>query len=207
MKYIDIHTHASTAPDDVVAVINLMFQDVRRNDIPDGNSYYSVGIHPWELNSVSLADIARIREVATDVRVKLIGECGLDKNIEVDFDRQMRFFAEQITISEKLRKPLIIHCVGYFNELIELKRQLKPSQTWIVHGFRGKPQLARQLLDVGFMLSFGEKYNVASVELTPLDSLLAESDESKLPIQEIYKNIAQVKKCEVSDLLTARKFF
>ncbi len=207
MKYIDIHTHASTAPDDVVAVINLMFQDVRRNDIPDGNSYYSVGIHPWELNSVSLADIARIREVATDVRVKLIGECGLDKNIEVDFDRQMRFFAEQITISEKLRKPLIIHCVGYFNELIELKRQLKPSQTWIVHGFRGKPQLARQLLDVGFMLSFGEKYNVASVELTPLDSLLTESDESKLPIREIYKNIAQVKKCEVSDLSTARKFF
>ena len=207
MKYIDIHTHASTAPDDVVAVINLMFQDVRRNDIPDGNSYYSVGIHPWELNSVSLADIARIREVATDVRVKLIGECGLDKNIEVDFDRQMRFFAEQITISEKLRKPLIIHCVGYFNELIELKRQLKPSQTWIVHGFRGKPQLARQLLDVGFMLYFGEKYNVASVELTPLDSLLTESDESKLPIREIYKNIAQVKKCEVSDLSTARKFF
>lgn len=206
MKYIDIHTHTSTVSEEVVEVINLMFEDVRRNDIPDGNCYNSVGIHPWELNSVSLADLARLRDVAADNRVKLIGECGLDKNLDVDSDKQMRFFVEQINISEELRKPLIIHCVGCFNELIELKRQLKPSQTWIVHGFRGKPQLARQLLDMGFMLSFGEKFNVASVEITPLDCLLVESDESVLPIEDIYKIIAQVKKCEVAELTKTGNF-
>lgn len=80
-------------------------------------------------------------------------------------------------LSETLGKPLILHIVKSFPEIIALKKQWKPAQPWIIHGFRGKPQLARELLAHGFHLSYGKKYNPASLALTPASRLLRETDE------------------------------
>lgn len=80
-------------------------------------------------------------------------------------------------LSETLRKPLILHIVKSFPEIIALRKQWKPTQPWIIHGFRGKPQLARELLAHGFHLSYGKKYNLASLAITPASRLLRETDE------------------------------
>lgn len=80
-------------------------------------------------------------------------------------------------LSETLRKPLILHIVKSFPEIIALRKQWKPTQPWIIHGFRGKPQLARELLAHGFHLSYSEKYNPASLAITPASRLLCETDE------------------------------
>ncbi len=80
-------------------------------------------------------------------------------------------------LSETLRKPLILHIVKSFPEIIALRKQWKPTQPWIIHGFRGKPQLARELLAHGFHLSYGKKYNPASLAITPASRLLRETDE------------------------------
>ena len=82
------------------------------------------------------------------------------------------------TLSETLRKPLILHIVKAFPEIIALKKQWRPTQPWIIHGFRGKPQLARELLAHGFHLSFGKKYNPASLARTPPSRLLHETDQT-----------------------------
>ena len=47
---------------------------------------------------------------------------------------------------------------------------------WIVHGFRGGPALARQLLDAGFDLSFGLRYNKESFDITPTERRYRETD-------------------------------
>ena len=82
-----------------------------------------------------------------------------------------------IEISENRELPLILHIVRAFPEIIALKKQLSPKQPWIIHGFRGKPQLASELLRHGFYLSIGEKYNPEAVAVIPRDRLLLESDE------------------------------
>ena len=64
----------------------------------------------------------------------------------------------------------------------------------IVHGFRKGPQLAQQLLDVGFHISLGEKFNPEVAKIVPSDRLWRETDESALDIQEIRQTILEKRK-------------
>ena len=187
---------------------------------------YSVGIHPWNVFTVTPADLRLLRALAADPRVLAIGECGLDPNLPAASSRSAareraeapgaaslsaRFvsvegFSPQsknpqskklqpqnsraeilaaqtallrihYELSETLRKPLILHIVKSFPEIIALRKQWNPTQPWIIHGFRGKPQLARELLAHGFHLSYGKKYNPVSLAITHASSLLRETDE------------------------------
>ena len=51
---------------------------------------------------------------------------------------QLAVFKEQVKLSEKLGLPLIIHCVKAMDELLAVKKEFRPQQAWIWHGFRGK---------------------------------------------------------------------
>ena len=144
---------------------------------------------------------------AADKRVLVIGECGLDKHSQVSLEIQIKLFEMQIRLSERLKKPLIIHCVGHFNELFELKKQLQPQQLWIIHGFRGKPELAKQAIKAGFALSFGGNFNPESVAVTPLEKLFVETDESLSLIDETYSKIALIKNCNLLDLSAGELLF
>ena len=77
--------------------------------------------------------------------------------------RQLKVFRSMIELSERLRKPLIIHCVKAEDVILGLRRDLAPRQTWLVHGFRKKPQAAAMLLDAGIRLSFGEKFHAETL--------------------------------------------
>lgn len=183
-----------------IAVRNLSLTDAEEFVNSDIQSFVSVGIHPWDLENLDQFWIERLMKIAEDNRVMMIGECGLDKNIETTPERQIEVFSEQIRLSELFQKPLIIHCVGRFNKLIELKKMFNPSQKWIVHGFRGKPQLAGQLLKARIDLSFGEKFNPESIQIAPIERLFIETDESAMPIERIYEQIARIRGCKINDL-------
>jgi TatD DNase family protein len=62
-------------------------------------------------------------------------------------------FEEQVAISEETEKPVIIHCVRAWDELLSVQKKLKPRMPWLVHGFRGNRELAGQLLAKGMYLS------------------------------------------------------
>ena len=147
---------------------------------------YSAGIHPWD--TVEQPDeeaFASLECLAARKEVVAIGECGVDLLKRGPLFRQLQILKRQIEISEKFRKPVIFHCVKGADILMGLKRDLNPRQPWIIHGFRGKPQLAAQLTEKGFFLSFGEKFNADTVMAMPDDRILAETDESILSISEI----------------------
>lgn len=177
---LDIHSHRPAPyPEGVVSLRNL--------DIPllEGQ-LYSAGIHPWDSAPDSSVDsLSRLELIAADRRVVMIGECGVDPAKGGPMFRQLQLLKAQIDISERLKKPLILHCVKSADVILGLKRDLNPSQPWIIHGFRGKPQLARQLTDKGIFLSFGEKFNPDSILAMPDNMILAETDESILSISEI----------------------
>ncbi len=196
---VDIHTYKQTDTGNP-AVRNLTFSEAEKLFSSDRKGLFSVGVHPWFINEYSNETIENLRKWTKDERFFAIGECGLDKNVKTCLDQQILVFKEQIQLSEQFHKPLIIHCVGCFNELFDLKKELNPVQIWIIHGFRGKPELAKQALKAGCALSYGEHYNPESVRVTPLDKLFAETDESSQKIEEIYNQLASIKLCNVDEL-------
>jgi TatD DNase family protein len=187
---IDIHTHKSSAAG-TSAIYNIPLADVETFLASDMQAQFSTGIHPCFIDDFADEWLEKMKRWLNDSRFVAIGECGLDKNSVTPLEKQIEIFEKQIALSEERKKTLIIHCVGRFNELFELKKQLNPQQKWIIHGFRGKPQMAKQALKAGCYLSFGEHFNPESVRITPPEKLFVETDESELSIEEIYEKLSE----------------
>jgi TatD DNase family protein len=135
-----------------------------------------------------------------------LGECGLDKRIEIPFDLQIAVFEKQLLLAEKYQKPIIIHCVAAFQEVIEIKNRLKISVPLIIHGFSKNEETAQQLIKNGFYLSFG-KYLLRNPDLetvfqnVPKDQFFLETDTIEEGIREVYLLAAKYKKMELEIVL------
>lgn len=162
----DIHTHNREATD---AVINL-----EPGMEPEPGRLYSAGWHPWW---GAEADMAWVEAMARRPEVVMIGECGIDKQRGAGtLSQQLDNTRRQALLAERTGKPLLLHIVGAWNEIIALRRELRPSVEWIIHGFRGKPELARQLVNAGFHISLGSRFNPLAESAIPPERLLRESD-------------------------------
>lgn len=187
MRLTDIHTH--TLPDEQTEDFSCCLNWMIGKERPD-YACISAGIHPWFIEQEGEAQLAQLKDAARAPEVKLIGEAGLDKRMATPLSVQLRLFREQALLAETLHKPLLIHCVKAWQEMLALHKELRPSCAWIVHGFRGKGALAEQLVKHGFYLSFGEHFQREALQAAWPDRLLVESDESPLPLSEIYGQIA-----------------
>ena len=140
----DIHTHNPLADN---AIINL-----DRLETPSRpEALYSVGWHPWW--GTQEVDFEWVERTAASPQVALIGECGIDRLRGGDIPAQIELTRRHALLAEKLHKPLILHIVRAWAEILALHKELRPTVPWIIHGFRGKPALARQLTAAGFHLS------------------------------------------------------
>ena len=147
-----------------------------------------MGIHPWHAAADRLP-LLRLR--AAHPQVVMIGEAGLDRLAEAPMSLQIELFEAQVRLADELRKPLIIHCVRAWGELLDVRKRLRPDSPWIVHGFRGKSPLATQLLDAGLNLSFGLLHRPDALRTTwDRRRLFVETDDSPTPIVEVYERIA-----------------
>lgn len=183
----DFHTHnLAAAPG--TAIVNLP-----REALSDPASFhliqggcYSVGIHPWWVDEDWQDLWQGLQYWVGNPQIVALGECGLDKLRGPELVLQEKVFLEQVALSERMRLPVTVHCVRAFGRLMELHRSLRPSVRWTVHGFRGKPELARQLLAEGMNLSFGRRYRRESWELTPPARRFVETDDDwKIGLPEI----------------------
>ncbi|MDL2241720.1 TatD family hydrolase, partial [Bacteroidales bacterium OttesenSCG-928-L03] len=168
--YIDIHTHNRSQEEDVKKIINIQVTNYINCCGFDLKHLFSLGIHPWKINPQLLSqDLKFLDENVRYDSIKAIGECGLDRLTATDWDLQLKTFKSQIVISEQVGKPMILHVVKAFDELIAIKKDFEPRQAWIIHGFRGKPQQMEQLIRQGFYLSFGTSFNPETIRETPID--------------------------------------
>lgn len=168
----DIHTHGRTGPDIITSV-----EPIQGMDGEYGHAWYSVGIHPWSTAApVPESEFELLEQMIADPRTVAVGECGFDRNRGGSQDYQRGVFLRHVALSEKYRKPLVIHCVGRYGLLMDLHRQLHPSQLWIAHGFTGKPELARQLAAAGIALSVGARSRPEISAVVPSALLFHESD-------------------------------
>ena len=144
-----------------------------------------------------------MENMLSDSRVLALGEVGLDKLTECPYPIQIKAFEEIVSISEAYGKSLIIHCVKSVDELIAIRKKMRPALPWIMHGFRGKPQQADSLLRHGFYLSFGEHYNSQVMKEIPIERLFLETDESNVPIDELYNRAAAIRHISAEELKLA----
>jgi len=201
MKYFNLHTHQFTNQPEVLELVNQYPQE-----FDDSIPFYSIGIHPLYIDENRLeSDFKIVGEKLALSKCLALGECGLDKRSETSFEIQLSVFERQLALAEKHHKPVVIHCVAAFQELIEIKKRLKISVPMIVHGFSKKIELAKQLIDNGFYVSFGKNLlrnpELESVfQSIPNDRFLLETDMVEEGIRAVYALAAKYKGLEVSEL-------
>lgn len=201
MEYFNLHTHQFTNQEAVFELVNQYPWEFNA-----AVSLYSIGIHPWYIKTDRIAsDLKTIEEKLVLDSCLAIGECGLDKRIEIPLDLQTKVFEQQLVLAQKYNKPVIIHCVAAFQELIEIKNKLNSTVPIVIHGFSKNEQLATQLLNNGFYLSFG-KYLIKNPELesvfkaVPNGRFFLETDTSEQTIQEVYALVAKYKNISIAEL-------
>ncbi|MBO4800642.1 MAG: TatD family hydrolase [Bacteroidaceae bacterium] len=168
--YLNFHTH--TAPHE------------------DEYAQPSAGLHPWHLKEDWPSELAILENRLQENPTLFVGECGLDRLCDTPYDRQQAAFEAQITLSERYERPLVLHCVKSLDDVLRLKHGTR--QPWIWHGFRGKPQQLRQLLQHDFYISFGFRHNPESLKACPLNRLFLETDDDPRPIASLYSTVAQL---------------
>jgi len=159
----------------------------------------SIGLHPWYLAGIDIDHaLGEIRKYASLPNVYAIGECGLDKVVSNDLLLQEQVFKAQIHVAKEVQKPLIIHCVKAYDEVMQLLRKHAAGQAAVMHGYNRNARLAQQLLDKGHYLSFGSALflNNTSVEeslvLAYPDQFFLETDDSDVSIEDVYATAASI---------------
>lgn len=173
---IDIHTHRPTSAVTIT----------------------TAGLHPWQAEDGALPSEEQIEAA------EAVGEIGLDKACGVDFERQRTVFEAQLRLAEQHKKPVVLHCVRAFEEVMNALEQFTLKAV-IFHGFIGSSEQAERAVKKGYYLSFGarterSKKTTEALRATPLDRLFVESDEAETPIEEIYALVARLRGLEVEEL-------
>jgi TatD DNase family protein len=201
MEFFNFHTHQFTNQSNVLELVNQY-----PNEFDATIPFYSIGIHPWYIVADRIdADLKIIEEKLQTENCLALGECGLDKRIEIPLEKQIIVFEKQLALAERYNKPVVIHCVAAFQEVIEIKKKLKISVPMIIHGFSKNSQLAEQLIAAGFYISFG-KYLLRNPELkivfqkVPNDKFLLETDTIEEGIQQVYDLAADYKSIALNEL-------
>lgn len=201
MDYFNLHTHRYTFDDTVLELLNQYPWEFDAT-FPQ----YSIGIHPWHIDENRLESDLKIIEEKLQLKECLaLGECGLDKRIEIPMELQISVFERQIALAEKYQKPLVLHLVAAFQELIEIKKRLNISVPIVIHGFSKNEQVAKQLIDNGFYISFG-KYLLRNPELksvflsVPEHRFFLETDMIDETIEQVYALAADYKNITLDDL-------
>jgi TatD DNase family protein len=190
--FINIHTH-SQIYDAKLEIVNGDIHNTKNLN------YYSYGLHPWYINDETIdEDLRKLRFKVTEKNCLAIGECGLDKLSKVDFDKQLFVFKEQIKLANDIKKPLIIHCVKAFNELINCLNLNNNEMPVIVHGYNNNENIARVLKDYGCFFSFGKallgyESNASKViKNIGKNYIFLETDDAELSIKYVYNKASEL---------------
>lgn len=200
IPFVNIHTHIHIDNKEFIEIVNIDIDDIASADV----SYlYSVGIHPWKAQDTT--EVLKCSNLKSS-NFLAIGECGLDRVNGNDLKSQKNVFIKHINLSEQYKKPLIIHCVRAYPDIIEIKKETRAKSPWIVHGFQGNEQSAMQLLKHDIYISLGdvlfkdENKASALLRIIPSDKLFLETDVSERNIIDVYEKASLLSGVEMNKL-------
>ncbi|WP_387466451.1 metal-dependent hydrolase [Photorhabdus sp. RM323S] len=148
-----------------------------------GNIVFSCGIHPLNLDEGY--DFDELARLAAGKEVVALGETGLDYYYQQDnAELQRTSFREHIRIGRKLNKPVIVHTRSARDDTLRVLREEQAQECGgVLHCFTEDKDTARELLDLGFYISFSGIVTFRNAEqireaarYVPLDRILIETD-------------------------------
>ncbi|MBN2558212.1 MAG: TatD family hydrolase [Clostridia bacterium] len=152
--------------------------------------FSSCGVHPHEASSYNDEIEGKLREIARDGNTVAIGETGLDYYYDNSpRETQKTVFARQIRLAGELSLPLIIHCRDAHKDCLDLlKSEKADSQTGVFHCYSGSAEMVRDIVGMGFYVSFtgvvtfkNARKTIEAVKAIPSDRLLVETDCPYMP--------------------------
>ena len=181
MKYFDSHAHyyderfteeCSESADSLISallstsvsyIINVgTSPDTSREAVEQAkkheNMYTAIGIHPSDTRFLSdvCGDVAEIEALIRDKENKCValGEIGLDYHYpDTDKDKQRIYFEAQMRLAERLGIPVVIHDRESHGDIMDVIRSF-PKVRGVLHSFSGSPEMAQELVRLGYMISF-----------------------------------------------------
>lgn len=200
---IDIHSHKAPLQKGTLIIVNHAHTRAGIAHEP-----FSAGLHPWFLDKATLQDAKNwLQTQLTIPGCVAVGEAGLDKICDTDWQLQLEAFAFCVEMANQFSKPLVIHCVRAFEEVLSFKN--KATVPWIFHGFNKKQTVADRLLKAGAHLSFGaallQPGSPAQEVLKncPEDRFFLETDDQEVyTIADIYRAAALIRGVSVAEIET-----
>ena len=189
-QFINIHSHRKPLSADEWVLRNA-FHVLDEHQISKLNYAVSVGLHPWNIDSGFEQNIAHIASLLHLNNVLALGEIGLDRAIDTDFELQKHIFEIQLKLAEQYKKPVIVHAVRTYSDMIPYLKKSKIP--FILHQYRGNEIQTRQLMSLeNVFFSFGKDliHNEKVKEIfqsIPLSRIFLETDVSAIKIEEVYK--------------------
>lgn len=175
-----------------------MLIDIHTHRPTEAVTIRTVGVHPWHAAECSLPSAEEI------MKADAVGEIGLDKACGVDFEMQRALFVKQLELAERFEKPVVLHCVRAFEEVMTLLER-HTLRAVLFHGFIGSREQASRAVKKGYYLSFGARTEgsnktIEALRETPLERLFVETDEADTTIEAMYLTIARLRGTEVEKL-------
>ena len=149
-----------------------------------GYLYAAVGFHPENLEGASLDQLDQVRTMSAHPKVKAIGEIGLDYYWKENppRDLQQRVFRHQMELAGELGLPVIVHDRDAHGDCMAIVREY-PQVTGVFHCFSGSAEMARELIGLGWMISFtgvltyrNARKAVEAAQAVPLEKIMIETD-------------------------------
>ena len=189
-QFDDIHTHVMGNPR---AVCSLPPEEAIILSRTSQDQPFSIMLHPWHICQYSGHDLLSqfaeaVSACSSDERFVAIGECGLDSKCDTPLSDQIACFEQALLIARQYRKPVILHIVRMWDQLLLSTRRVfgqggaatadAEGCRLIVHGYRKNLALAQQLVAQGYYLSLGSKFNPAVLTGIAPEKIYRETDET-----------------------------
>ncbi len=146
--------------------------------------YAAVGIHPENCGDFVPEQMDEIRALAKENKVVAIGEIGLDYYWPENPPRelQQQVLRAHMALAQELGLPVIIHDREAHADTLSIVKEF-PAVTGVFHCFSGSVEMARELLKMGWMLSFNGAITFKNARKAPevigeipMDRIMIETD-------------------------------
>lgn len=156
-----------------------------------GADYPSVvpnfGLHPWYITERTPNWLNTLKEFLLSTPSAAVGEIGLDKGStgkQIDFSDQVEVFRLQLQLAQELKKPVSVHCVQAFGELLEILKSEGPFPSGVImHSYLGSAEMVPELAKLGayfsfsgFLMSLKQSKAKKMLKSIPYDRILLETD-------------------------------
>jgi TatD DNase family protein len=200
-QFIDIHTHTLRKSSEIISIYNYPINEVNSLELNEKKTEvnFSIGIHPWHIDPLNYySQLKNVEKQLVESNAVFLGECGLDKLKCSDFNLQRTVFQHQINMAMKYQKPMILHCVKAFDEVLAmLKNKVAPDKV-IFHGFHKSPEMAFDLTSKGYFISLGKSLFLQSERMKTVfekvnpGKIFFETDDSEYSIEEVYQKASEI---------------